>query len=421
MKKPEKVLITGLFDKSYDDFTINTILEEVISLVDTAGGFYSGNIIQKGRAPDKSFFMGKGKVLEIEDFIIDNEIDMIVLLNPLSSIQQRNLEARLNLKIVDRTRLILDIFALHARTLEGKLQVELAQLLYMLPRLIGKGVELSRLGGGIGTRGPGETKLESDRRVIKKKISIIKDKLEKVRKNRSVQRKQRNKSPVPLVSIVGYTSAGKSTLFNLLTEEKVFVTKKLFSTLDPLVRKVDLRESGEGYYCLMSDTVGFIRNMPGELITSFHATLEEVSESDIILLISDISDPDHENQNKEVWKVLRSLKIEEERVIRVFNKIDKISSHTDLLEEKNGHSGGSIYISAKMDLGISELRKAVFRKFFKSYGRFKFSVHKNDSKVNNISSWSIVLNRTYEGDMIKFDVLCDRKKMLEFSYNIKEI
>ncbi len=169
MIKPEKVLITGLFDKSYDEFIINTILEEVISLVDTAGGIYSGNIIQRGRIPDKGFFLGKGKVTEIEDFILENEIDIVVSLNPLSSIQQRNLESRLKIKIIDRTRLILDIFAQHARTLEGKLQVELAQLLYMLPRLTGKGIELSRLGGGIGTRGPGETKLESDRRVIKKK------------------------------------------------------------------------------------------------------------------------------------------------------------------------------------------------------------------------------------------------------------
>ena len=420
MKISEKVLITGLFDKSYDDFTINTMLEEVISLVDTAGGIYSGNIIQKGRFPDKSFFIGTGKVQEIGDFIAENDIDMIVFLNHLSSIQQRNLEEKLNLKIVDRTRLILDIFALHARTLEGKLQVELAQLLYMLPRLTGKGVELSRLGGGIGTRGPGETKLESDRRVIKKKITIIKDKLGKVRKSRSVQRKDRMSSPVPLVSIVGYTSTGKSTLFNLLTEENVLVTKKLFSTLDPLVRRANLRESGEGYYCLMSDTVGFIRDMPKELLTSFHATLEEVSESDIILLISDISDPDHENQNKEVLKVLQSLNIEEDKIVRIVNKIDKIKDHEDLIKEKNGNPDECIYISAKTGLGISELRKAIFRRFFKSYRRFKFSVKINDPKVKNISRWAIVLNKTYEGEVIRFDVLSDSEKMLEFSNDIKE-
>ncbi len=420
MNRPEKVLITGLFDKSYDDFTINTILEEVISLVETAGGTYSGNIIQKGRYPDKNFFIGTGKVVEIEDFIHANDIDVIVFLNHLSSIQQRNLERKLYIKIIDRTRLILDIFALHARTLEGKLQVELAQLLYMLPRLTGKGVELSRLGGGIGTRGPGETKLESDRRVIKKKISIIKEKLEKVRKNRSVQRKQRKKSPVPLVSIAGYTSAGKSTLFNLLTEENVLVTKKLFSTLDPLVRRVDLRENGEGYYCLMSDTVGFIRDMPKELLTAFHATLEEVSESDIILLVSDISDPDHENQVKEVRKLLQKLHLDEVKIIKVVNKIDKIDDHKGLMQEKNGNSEGCIYISSKMRLGIPELKKAIFSKFFKSYRRFNFSVGINDPKVHNISSWAIVLNRTYEGELIKFDVLCDREKMLELSYYKKE-
>lgn len=420
MNRPEKVLITGLFDKSFDDFTINTILEEVISLVNTAGGIYSGNIIQKGRFPDKSFFIGTGKVQEVGDFIVENRIDIIVFLNHLSSIQQRNLEEKLNLKIVDRTRLILDIFALHARTLEGKLQVELAQLLYMLPRLTGKGVELSRLGGGIGTRGPGETKLESDRRVIQKKIKIIKDKLEKVRKNRSVQRKERMRSPVPLVSIVGYTSAGKSTLFNILTAENVMVTKKLFSTLDPLVRRVDLTENGEGYYCLMSDTVGFIRDMPKELLTSFQATLEEVNESDIILLMSDISDPDHENQNKEVLKVLQTLHIDEDKIIRVVNKIDKIKDNEYLIKEKNGNSDGSIYISAKTGLGISELKITIFQRFFRSYRRFRFSLQINDPKVKNISRWAIVLNRTYEGDVIKFDVLCDNEKMLEFSHDIKE-
>ncbi len=241
-----------------------------------------------------------------------------------------------------------------------------------------------------------------------------------MRKNRSLQRKQRRISPIPLVSIVGYTSAGKSTLFNLLTEEKVFVTKKLFSTLDPLVRKVDLRENSEGYYCLMSDTVGFIRDMPKELLTSFHATLEEVSESDIVLLISDISDPDHINQDKEVRKVLQTLGIDEDRILKIYNKIDKIENYTEIVGEKHGNTPECLYISAKMGIGIPELRKTILKKFFKSYGRFKFSVHNRDPKVNNISSWAIILNKTYEGETIRFDVLCDREKMLEFSCDKKE-
>lgn len=419
MIKTENVLITGLFNRNFNNFMINTMLDEVISLVETAGGIYSGNIIQKGRAPDKSYFIGKGKVQEIEVFIDKNNIDMVVSMNPLSSIQQRNLEKRLEIKILDRTRLILDIFAIHARTLEGRLQVELAQLLYMLPRLTGIGVELSRLGGGIGTRGPGETKLESDRRVIKKKISIIKNKLEKVRRNRSLQRKQRHKSPVPLVSIVGYTSAGKSTLFNFLTDESVFVTNKLFSTLDPLVRRVDLRENGEGYFCMMSDTVGFIRNMPEELLTSFHATLEEINESDIIILLSDISDPDHKKQLDEVLIVLRNMDVDEEKIIMVYNKIDNFSNGNELIKEKDP-KGEAIYISAKTGAGIRSLKKTIFDKSFKSYARFRFSLNKSDIRIKNISSWAIVLKRSYNGELVKFDILCDREKMVKFPNENKE-
>ena len=419
MNKTENVLIIGLFDRKYNNFTINTMLDEVISLVKTAGGIYSGNIIQKGRTPDRSFFMGKGKVQEIESFIDENNIDMIVSLNPLSSIQQRNLEKRLELKIIDRTRLILDIFALHARTLEGKLQVEMAQLLYMLPRLTGIGVEMSRLGGGIGTRGPGETKLESDRRVIKKKISVIKKKLEKVRRNRSLQRKHRHKSPVPLVSIVGYTSSGKSTLFNLLTNENVFVTNKLFSTLDPLVRRVDLKENGEGYFCLMSDTVGFIRDMPEELLTSFQATLEEINESDIIILLTDISDPDHKKQLAEVLVVLRGMNVDEDKIIRVYNKIDNFSIGSELIKG-NDQSGESIYISAKTGERIGLLKKAIFNKSFRSFARFKFSLNKSDMRIKNISNWAIVLKRSYNRDLVNFDILCDREKMLKFPNENKE-
>jgi len=420
MNQIENVLITGLFEKKYNDFTIKSVLDEVISLVKTAGGNYSGNIIQKGRQPDRSFFMGKGKVEEIENFISTNDIDMIVSINPLSSIQQRNLEQKLNIKIIDRTRLILDIFALHARTLDGKLQVEMAQLLYMLPRLIGKGIELSRLGGGIGTRGPGETKLESDRRVIKKKISIIKKKLDKVRSNRAIQRKHRHQSPVPLVSIVGYTSAGKSTLFNLLTNEDVFVTKKLFSTLDPLVRRVDLKEKGKGYFCLISDTVGFIRDMPEELLTSFYATLEEIKESDIILLVSDISDPDNKKQMFEVSKVLRKMNVDEDKIISVLNKIDNLDNDNEILDEKYRSDDNSVYISAKMDVGITELKKIIFNKFFRSYDRFNFSLNKSDRRVNSISKWAIVLNRSYTGEKINFDILCDREKMVKFTNENKE-
>ncbi len=419
MGKTENVLITGLFGKKYNDSTIKVILEEGISLVETAGGTCSGSILQKGREPDRSFFIGKGKILEIEIFMDANDVDLIVFLNPLSSVQQRNLEERLNVKVVDRTRLILDIFALHAMTLEGKLQVELAQLLYLLPRLTGKGIELSRLGGGIGTRGPGETKLESNRRVIKKKVTVIKRKLEKVRRNRMLQSKQRHMSPVPLVSIVGYTSVGKSTLFNLMTEDNVFVDNKLFSTLDPIVRRADLRENGEGYFCLLSDTVGFIREMPEELLTSFYATMEEIKESDIILLLSDISDIDHEKQIMEVNKVLRYIGVEEDKIINVYNKTDNIKGLSQSMPSED-NDNSIIYISAKKRTGISLLKRVIFNKFFRTYKRFRFSIDRSDHRIKNISNWAIVLNRTYKDEEIKFDVLCDSEKMLKFLNKIKE-
>ena len=242
--------------------------------------------------------------------------------NVLTTLQQRNLEEELGLKVIDRSRLILDIFAARARSQEGKLQVELAQLLYLLPRLTGKGVSLSRLGGGIGTRGPGESKLETDRRQIKVKIARIRQKLKGVTRNRDLQRQNRRALPVPLVSLVGYTSAGKSTLFKALTGENVFISNELFATLDPLLRRVDLHDSHPGYYFILSDTVGFIRDMPAELFTSFTATLEEVRQADLVLHVVDMTNPDWQGQKTEVEKVLRQLDVDAAKVVAVFNKID---------------------------------------------------------------------------------------------------
>jgi len=416
----EKVLVTGLFPNSVKEHEVGTMLAEAVSLIETAGGFVIGDIIQIGRKPDKSLFIGKGKVQEISDFIDDNDVDMLLFLNKLSNIQQRNLEKILGIKVIDRIRLILDIFALRARSLEGKLQVELAQLLYLLPRLTGKGVELSRLGGGIGTRGPGETKLETDRRVIKKKVSIIKNKLRKVKSNKELQRKRRKESSIPIVSLVGYTSSGKSTLFNLLTKENTLVTKRLFSTLDTLVRKVDLKDSGEGYYCLLSDTVGFIRDMPEELLTAFYSTMEEIIESDIILLLSDISSTNHEKQISEVYKVLRKINVDEDKIIEVYNKIDKIKDGEGLIKKSIDENNKAVFISAKNDIGISNLKKKIFNKFFRTYDKFLFTVDKSNEKIRNIEKWAIVLDKLYEGNKINFKVLCEKEKMLVFLKRNKE-
>lgn len=410
----EKVLIAGLFKSEQKEYEINSIFGELDSLVRSAGGISEKFVPQKKDKPDKRFLLGKGKIEEIKESILNNEIDMILFYNPLSNVQQRNIENYLDIKVIDRTRLILDIFALRARSLEGKLQVELAQLLYMLPRLTGKGIELSRLGGGIGTRGPGETKLEVDRRTINKKISIIKKRLNKVRKNRTMQRKERKSGLVPVVSLVGYTSAGKSTLFNTLAKENVFVTNQLFSTLDPVLRKVDLEEKGDEYNFLLSDTVGFIRDMPKELLESFQATLEEVIESDIILIIIDISDENHLNHKKEVYRVLQQMNITNKKIIEVYNKTDKNSNTDNLVCSIDPLAYSYAYISAKNGTGIDDLKKKIFKIFFGDFQRFDISLPAKNLRIDNIKKWAIVRKIKYEKDIVHLKVLSSREKMLKF-------
>lgn len=418
MADPERVLIAGLFEEA-DTNALNSEIAEVKSLVKTAGGVVAGQLIQKGRKPDRAFFLGRGKVEELSEYVRSSQIQTVVFVQQLSAVQQRNLEKELNLKIIDRTRLILDIFALRARTLQGKLQVELAQLLYLLPRLSGIGANLSRLGGGIGTRGPGEMKLETDRRVIRRKMTSLKKRLEKVKQNRGLQRRRRGQIPVPAVSIVGYTSAGKSTLFNRLADEGVFTTRELFATLDPLVRKVDLKEGGGGYYCLLSDTVGFIRDMPDELMTAFQATIEEVKESDILLLVTDFSDPQHEMQFREVRKILSGLGIGEEKIIRVYNKIDQMENREAWIS-RNREGEGAVYISARDGTGIRSLKREIFYHFFRFHQRYTITLQRNDPSVETLSYWAVIVKKRFFGDRVELEILCDRKKMIEFQKKKEE-
>ncbi len=332
----EKALICGLFSVLQRETEISACIMELRALCQTAGADVVAQTWQKRNAPDRKYLIGLGKAEEIKLQITASAANLVVFYNVLSSLQQRNMEDLLGVKVIDRSRLILDIFAKRARSIEGKLQVELAQLLYLLPRLTGKGVALSRLGGGIGTRGPGESKLETDRRLIKDKISRIRRKLETVLKNRDVQRQRRRSLPVPLVSLVGYTSAGKSTLFKTLSGEAVYISDKLFSTLDPLLRRVDLFDIRPGYYFILSDTVGFIRSMPDELYTSFQASLEEVHHADLLLHVIDVTNPDWLGQKIEVEKVLKQLKIAAEKIITVYNKIDLLAEREALLKKKTG-------------------------------------------------------------------------------------
>jgi GTPase len=295
-------------------------LEELKALADTAGAAVEETVIQARPAPDAATLIGSGKVEELSNLVASLKADVVLFDSELSPTQQRNLENALNCKILDRTQLILDIFARRARTREGQLQVELAQLNYLLPRLTGRGVEMSRLGGGIGTRGPGETQLETDRRKIHGRIKKLTDELEHVRTGRSTQRRQRQSVPLETIALVGYTNAGKSTLFNRLTGAAVTADSRMFATLDPTVRHITLPSHRK---VLLSDTVGFIRNLPTTLVKAFRATLEEVVEASLLLHIVDASSPYAPHQTAHVLKVLAEIGADQTRQILVLNKMDQ--------------------------------------------------------------------------------------------------
>lgn len=298
-------------------------LNELRDLAETAGLEVLDTIVQHRASPDSAWFIGKGKVDEVSEKLEELEANVVIFDQELSGAQVRNLEQRLDAKIIDRTQLILDIFAQRARTREGKLQVELAQLSYLLPRLSGHGVHLSRLGGGIGTRGPGETKLETDRRHIRNRIADLKEQLADVVRHRSLQRERRKKSGVFQVALVGYTNAGKSTLLKQLTGADAFIENQLFATLDPTARGMVLPNGKE---VIVTDTVGFIRNLPHDLVAAFRATLEEVLEADCILHVVDSSAPMRDEQMRVVDRVLEQLKAHHKDQIIVYNKIDQLDS-----------------------------------------------------------------------------------------------
>src|SRR2546428_1176749 len=326
-------------------------LDELRELAASAGARIIGEVIQHRDRPDPATFIGKGKVEELREEVLVEGVDVVIFDDELSPNQAKNLEEALDTKVVDRTGLILDIFARRARTKEGKLQVELAQLTYRLSRLAGYSAHLSRLGGGIGTRGPGETKLEMDRRQIRHRISTLKRNIEQIRRHRQLHRERRRRDQLPLVSLVGYTNAGKSTLFRALSKENTLVSNRLFSTLDPLIRRIQL---GRSLPILISDTVGFIRKLPHQLVSAFRATLEEVVESDLILHVIDGSDPDHDEQRTVVLNVLEEIGAGNHPMLTVFNKIDLVP---DL---KRAGSGG-IYVSAVTGEGLDCLVDEIVR------------------------------------------------------------
>ncbi len=406
----EKAITCGWFSFQHKDVEIASCLGELQALCRTAGAATVGQAWQKRPVPDRRYLVGLGKVEEIKRLLGPSGANLVVFFNVLSTLQQRNLEDFLGVKVIDRSRLILDIFARRARSQEGKLQVELAQLLYLLPRLTGKGIALSRLGGGIGTRGPGESKLETDRRLIKVKIARIRKKLKAVTQNRDLQRRNRRSLPVPLVSLVGYTSAGKSTLFKALTGEDVFISDQLFATLDPLLRRVDMHDLNPGYYYILSDTVGFIRSMPEELLTSFKATLEEVRQADIVLHVVDQTNPDWPAQKNEVEKVLQQLDIGPDKIITVFNKIDLLG---DRESQPPRSAPGELHISAATKAGVSDLQEEIFKRYFGSYKSYTIEVA-DEQQLDALANWAIVLEKNRAGGGFQARVLCSLEKMLEF-------
>ncbi|WP_333871485.1 GTPase HflX [Desulforamulus putei] len=347
-KREERAVLVGVKLPDMDQWQLQESMEELESLADTAGAEVVGKFMQTRQRPDTATFIGKGKVEELAAYCRKAEANIVIIDRELSPAQARNLEEKTSVKVIDRTQLILDIFARRAQTKEGKLQVELAQLKYLLPRLTGQGTQLSRLGGGIGTRGPGETKLETDRRRIRKRISDLEKELREVQQHRALLRKDRRDEPLPLVSLVGYTNAGKSTLLRTLTGADVLVEDKLFATLDPTTRRVRLPNNDN---ILLTDTVGFIQNLPHHLVAAFRATLEEVREADLLLHVVDVSHPNCEGQINAVESILESLQCLDKPIIMVFNKIDLIQDQHEIPFA----AYPKVNISALSGLGIKQL------------------------------------------------------------------
>lgn len=344
----EKVILVGVSTRDGDD--TEESLEELKELVKTAGATTIGMVIQNRESVHPGTYIGKGKIEEVANLVEELGATGIVCDDELSPAQMRNLEEELGTKVMDRTLVILDIFAKRASTSEGKIQVELAQLKYNSARLIGLRSSLSRLGGGIGTRGPGEKKLEMDRRLIKTRISQLNKELSEVERHREVARSQRSKNKVPVVAIVGYTNAGKSTLLNTLTNAGVLEEDKLFATLDPTTRLLELKSKQQ---ILLTDTVGFIRKLPHHLIQAFRSTLEEAKYADIILHVVDASNPQMEKQMHIVYETLKDLGVTDKTVVTLFNKQDKAPEDAVLRDFK---ADKTLNISAKFGQGLEELQ-----------------------------------------------------------------
>ncbi len=398
----EKCILVCVDDSSYD---VKTSLEELSELCDTAGAEVQNVFIQKLDSPIGATYVGPGKLEEIKIYCEENQIELIVFDDELTGSQIRNIENFIeDIKVIDRTMLILDIFAGRATSREGKLQVELAQQKYLLPRLSGTGINLSRQGGGIGTRGPGETKLESDRRYIRNRISILNDEIKELSKRREMIRERRNKNGAISVAIVGYTNVGKSTLLNLLTDSDIYAKNQLFATLDPTARELKLPD---GQSVILIDTVGFIRRLPHMLVEAFKSTLEEAKNADLILNICDISSDQNEQQLEVTKELLNELGCENIPMITVYNKCDIID-----MKAKHSPDFKSVFISAKEGLGIDLLLKCICENLSQLVKKVELHVPYSDMNIiNSIRQTGTVLQEDYENDYVRVLAIVDKKIM----------
>lgn len=390
-----RCVLVGI-DSPQSTWPVDESLDELANLAHSAGAEVVGQIVQSRDRPDPRTYLGEGKVEELRMLCDAHEAELVIFDDELSPAQGRNLEARLEVGVIDRTQLILDIFAQRARTKEGKLQVELAQLQYILPRLAGIGATLSRLGGGIGTRGPGETKLEADRRRIRTRMADIRRELKQVERHRALQREGRRSSLAHVAALVGYTNAGKSTLLNALTGASAYADDRLFATLDPTVRLVELPQSGQ---VLLVDTVGFIRKLPHDLVAAFRSTLEEVVYADVLVHVIDVSADDWYDQARAVHDVLTELGAEDKPTLTVYNKVDRVDKREK--EILLARSPNAVAVSAATGYGISRVLEGIGEILPEPLVRWSFVIPYDQAQVASwIHDHGRVLNQSHEAEGI---------------------
>ena len=399
--KIEKAVLVGLNADVFtpEETATDATLDELEALLETAGGTCVAKLLQNRHAPDPHSFLGEGKAQELKELIANEEADLAVFDNDLSPSQIRALEEICGVPVLDRSALILDIFAQRAKTREGRLQVELAQYKSRLPKLSGMGKSMSRLGGGIGTRGPGETKLETDRRHIRERMGRLEQELREVRQVRAVQRRQRQKNAVPVVALVGYTNAGKSTILNLLTDAGIPANDRLFDTLDTTTRQLEVSDT---LTVLLSDTVGFISKLPHHLVEAFKATLEELAYADLLIHVIDVSDPEREAHMRVVEQLIAQLAKEDALVIPCYNKCDRVSP------EELPRDREAVFLCAKTGEGADDLKKAIDERLSKGRHQVKFLLpYAMGGQVETLHETAKVLSCDYTDKGIEIEAICD--------------